>query len=209
MKQFSFLIILTTLICCKEVQTNLKETNEPFWQSEFKLDPTIEFINPANAAYGFSYMLPSAFIEQVDTLNLQIGNVVYLPENGEAKLNLFVEGLVRRNFKTLNEQMRKKENYELMKHHKLIMSGKHNLSENLLIDTSNVIGTQYGMRNSGTLQYIGEKDGKEIVWVIELSPIPASGDLIFKNMYFEYPMEEREYYHPIGIKMLNRFGYLK
>lgn len=55
----------------------------------------------------------------------------------------------------------------------------------------------------------GHNDKQNIIYKIEYSILPVSGDLIAKNLVFIYDKELAGIYHPIGITIANSFGFAK
>jgi hypothetical protein len=53
---------------------------------------------------------------------------------------------------------------------------------------------------------IGHNQKQAIIYKIEVSVIPISGDLIFKNLVFIYDQEYKKLYKPMGITIANNFG---
>ncbi len=181
--------------------------NEPkkqllnIWESEFELDPSIIFHHTQNARNGYFYKRPKNFKEIVAD-SLQFDTITYKSEDNNATLVLFLEGELRRENLRSQEANKDALTKELAHLDDSIKRGKHRLSQNLKIIKSS---HEKGHR----LQYFGEKTDTEIIWGIELSEIPVCGDFVFKNLYFEYPKEQRAFYHPIGIEVLNSFGILR
>ena len=206
MKQIKFLIIIALIFGCNEKESEQKEVVYQNWKSEFQLDSTIEFQGVRHAAYGYTYIYPENFKEKIDTINVQVDSTIFKSENKEAKLKLFVEGEVIREQRKLTQEDKEKESLALIEYANLIKKGKHKLAKDLNIIKSNLRYGYYGETKPARLEFLGEKGDKEIIWGIELSEIPVSGDLTFKNMYFEYPKLKKEFYNPIGIEMLNNFG---
>lgn len=48
-----------------------------------------------------------------------------------------------------------------------------------------------------------------IIYKIEFSVLPVSGDLISKNLVFTYDKDYSDIYHPIGLTVANNFGFAK
>jgi hypothetical protein len=56
---------------------------------------------------------------------------------------------------------------------------------------------------------MGHNEKQGIVYKIEFSVLPVSGDLISKNLVFIYDNEFADIYHRIGITVANSFGFAK
>ena len=56
---------------------------------------------------------------------------------------------------------------------------------------------------------IGHNNTQGIIYKIEFSILPVSGDLISKNLVFKYDKEFGNIYHPVGITIANSFGFAK
>lgn len=207
MKHFVLLILLGVLFSCFSKNSRQKESKYYHWESEYPLDTAVVFQGVSNATHGFSYIYPMTFQTQLDTMNVIPDSTVYRSENGEVKLKLFIQGGVLRREDRYSQEQRDKEYEALIERGNQIQNGSHELSKNINFTQSTFPNPLHIDRSR--IQFIGENRKMEIMWVIELSEIPINGDLSFKNMYFEYPKEQREFYHPIGIEMVNKFGFLK
>ncbi|MFT3845094.1 MAG: hypothetical protein QM725_08580 [Lacibacter sp.] len=56
---------------------------------------------------------------------------------------------------------------------------------------------------------IGHSDKQGIIYKVEFSVLPVSGNLIAKNLVFTYDKKFTNIYYPIGITVANSFGFAK
>ncbi|MBL7817186.1 MAG: hypothetical protein JNL70_19335 [Saprospiraceae bacterium] len=190
-KKFWILCFLTLMISCKE---SFKKgiVTSPDFKSEFELDSTVELQNVRDAAYGYLFSYPTSFKEQIDTAD----NIVFYSIDKKAKLMCFVEGNVAVADSLTNYLFEYYQNVNKGNHP--YIKGSKSIKKQLIYNNL--------WNNKGEFTILGQSDTTEFIWKTELSEFPISGDLIFKNMLFTYPILERSKYQAIGIEMAKEFG---
>jgi hypothetical protein len=193
-KVFWILCSLFLIISCKDSLKKSLVTSLDF-KSEFELDSTIELQGVRDVAYGYLFSYPASFQEQIDTIG-QVDSIVFYSTDGKAKLKCFVEGNV-----SVEDSLKN----HLFEYYQTVNKGNHPYIKDFKSIKSQL---NYNNRwnNKGEFIILGHLDDIEFIWKTELSEVPVSGDLTFKNMLFTYPTSERSKYQAIGIEMAKEFG---
>jgi hypothetical protein len=193
-KIFWILCFHTLIVSCKDSSKKGVVTS-PEFKSEFELDSTIEIQSVRNVAFGYLFSYPTSFQEQTDTVG-QIDSIVFYSIDKKAKLKCFVEGNV-----AVADSLKN----HLFEYYQTVNQGKHQFAKGFK-SIENQLNYNNLWNNKGEFIILGQLDNIELIWKTELSEVPISGDLTFKNMLFTYPISERSKYQAIGIEMAKEFG---
>jgi hypothetical protein len=188
----------------------LKRHENCLLNGESKNFDTSKYSSVWNAAYAYDYVYPTNFkdvsIEILDKdgtiisdtsallspdknaiLKFWIGETIPMPQ---VNINTNDILIVDRKIDSLIVELNK---------------SKYNYLSKFSVDT--LCHAVHGYYHNISL--IGSNNKQIIIYKIEYSVLPVSGDLIAKNLVFVYNKKFANIYHPIGITIANNFGFAR
>jgi hypothetical protein len=195
------LTIIIFISSCGQTPQKQKEIFPPDFDNEFILDTTIKFENVRDVAYGYNFSYPKSFTEVIDTIG-QVDSLILYSKDRLAKIKFFIEGDIKKDKSATD----KNEKTSFEEYFSGFTSNRHWVTQN-----SKIIKTSYRYKNSeygnpAKFLVLGERDTTEFISETELSEIPISGDLTFKNFIMLYPKSKKAYYRPIALTIAKNFG---
>lgn len=195
----TFLIIIIS--SCGQTEEKQKVILAREFDTEYKIDSTVRFQNVRQVAYGYKFSYPITFQEIIDTIR-QVDSLILYSADKRAKIKFFVEGNTSMN-KDLNDKTEQK---YVSSYFDSLHNGKHILTRNSKVMKSQYGFSNYSYGNTASFMLLGQRDTIEYFFKTELSEVPISGDLIFKNFFIEYPKTLKSYYRPVAIQIAKNFG---
>jgi hypothetical protein len=199
-----FAIISILIVSCKQTQEKQKEILPPVFDKEFSLDMSVKFENVRDVAYGYSFSYPISFVEVMDTVGI-LDSFTFFSQDRLTKIKFFVEsGLEIGKDKNEKDEIEK----NLFKHYfDSLEHGKHSFTKNAKMIKSAYAFKRYTSDEPANFMLLGERETTEFIMKSELSEIPISGNLTFKNFTMEYPKAEKNYFRPIALEIAKDFGH--
>jgi hypothetical protein len=185
----------------------LKREKRCQFPNEISPADTTKYVGVRNAAYAYGYVYPKAFREIIIESDHPMSDTLSMasPDN-HASLKIWIGETVSFPLGVINGKLKTSDfaraDTAVEKAIRLLKHGHYPYFKGGSIDY--MCHGYQGYAHSVCV--VGHNAKQVIIYKIDLSELPVSGDLIFKNLVFTYNKGLEKQYHAIGLTMAKDFG---
>lgn len=170
-----------------------------------------KYVGVRNAAYAYNYMYPKAFkdstIDVLDESGVLLSDTTYSASaDKHAVMRIWIGDTIPFPLGAMNDSLKESDfsraDSAVARTVAKLQRSEYPYLKGALID--NVCRSYDGYNQQ--ILVMGHTNKNVIIYKIDISEIPVSGDLIFKNMVFTYDKGYEKQYHKTAITIVNDFS---
>lgn len=172
---------------------------------------TAYYTGGRNAAYAYGFSFPKNFqekpIEIFDKNGVLLSDTTAMTSpDGHASLKIWIGETISFPLGAMNDSLKTS---DFMRADSIVEHTIANIRERRYpyLSSASIDYLCHGYSSyEHSIALIAHNAGHTIIYKIQVSELPVSGDLIFKNMVFTYDKGFAKQYHAVGITLANDFG---